>query len=245
MVPNTTRTGNSHPANTQSRGINAKLTQQSTRNYLNENTLTYQFNKNKHSFNALAGLTFQKYSDYTTSITQEYITNESFGMAGIGKSDATPTTTASLGDNAMMSYFTRFNYNYKSKYYANFTVRADGSSKFAKDNRWGYFPSGSLAWTFSRESFVSNALPWLSNGKLRASWGLTGNNRIGNYDYMAQLITHSNYYKYPWRNEKLRRHCIDEHGVPGGIRTVVDILDEIGQGLSCSGRYWLCGFGYQ
>ena len=193
-----TRTGNSHPKNTQSKGINAKLTQQETRNYLNENTLTYQFNKNKHSFNALAGLTFQKYSDYTTSITQDYITNESFGMAGIGKSEATPTTTASLGDNAMMSYFTRFNYNYKSKYYANFTIRADGSSKFAKDNRWGYFPSGSLAWTFSRESFVSGNLPWLSNGKLRASWGLTGNNRIGNYDYMAQLITHSDYYKYPW-----------------------------------------------
>ena len=193
-----TRTGNSHPKNTQSKGINAKLTQQETRNYLNENTLTYQFNKNKHSFNALAGLTFQKYSDYTTSITQDYITNESFGMAGIGKSEATPTTTASLGDNALMSYFTRFNYNYKSKYYANFTIRADGSSKFAKDNRWGYFPSGSLAWTFSRESFVSGNLPWLSNGKLRASWGLTGNNRIGNYDYMAQLITHSDYYKYPW-----------------------------------------------
>lgn len=51
---------------------------------------------------------------------------------------------------------------------------------------------------FSRESFVSGNLPWLSNGKLRASWGLTGNNRIGNYDYMAQLITHSDYYKYPW-----------------------------------------------
>ena len=68
-------------------------------------------------------------------------------------------------------------------------MRADGSSKFAPGNRWGYFPSGSLAWAFGREDFVKDNLPFLSNGKLRASYGMTGNNRIGNYEYMAHMVT--------------------------------------------------------
>lgn len=193
-----TRTGNSHPNNTQSKGINAKLTEYQTRNYLNENTLTYQLNKRAHSFNALAGLTFQKYSENQYQIIQEHITNESFGMAGIGRAETEPTVSSSIAENSMMSYLARFNYSYDSRYYANFTFRADGSSKFSKSNRWGYFPSGSLAWAFGREKFVSEPLPWLSNGKLRASWGLTGNNRIGSYDYMAKLATSSDVYKYAW-----------------------------------------------
>lgn len=100
-----------------------------------------------------------------------------------------------------MSYFGRVNYNYDSRYYVTATMRADGSSKFAPGNRWGYFPSGSLAWAFSRESFIEDNINWLSNGKLRFSYGQTGNNRIGNYEYMAQLITNDNLYKYPWDGE--------------------------------------------
>ena len=193
-----TRTGNTHPSNTQSKGINAFLRQQETRNYLNENTLSYVYAKNDHNLNALVGATFQKYTSYLSSITQEQITNEAFGMSGIGKGSAVPVVTASQGENAMISYLGRINYNYASKYYVTASMRTDGSSKFAPGNRWGYFPSGSLAWAFGRENFVSDALPWLSNGKLRLSWGLTGNNRIGDFDYMAQLVTSSNVYKYPW-----------------------------------------------
>lgn len=64
----------------------------------------------------------------------------------------------------MMSYFGRINYNYDSRYYLNATMRADGSSKFPKNNRWGYFPSASVAWAFGREAFVSENASWLSNG---------------------------------------------------------------------------------
>ena len=182
-----TKTGNTNPSNTLSRGINAKLSENSTRSYLNENTLSYVFNRDKHNFNALLGISLQSSNAYAHSITAEYISNESFGMAGLDKGSATPYVTSSKGENNMMSYFGRVNYNFDSKYYINFTMRADGSSKFAKDNRWGYFPSGSLAWSFAREKFIKDAIPFLSNGKLRASYGLTGNNRIGNYDYMAHL----------------------------------------------------------
>lgn len=192
-----TRTGNDHPNNTQSKGINAKLNQSEFRSYLNENTLSYVLAKKKHNINALLGITFQKNSEYSHTTTVTHITNESLGMAGLGNGDV-PVVTASKGENALMSYLGRLNYNYDSKYYATISMRADGSSKFSKGNRWGYFPSGSLAWAFGRESFITESLPWLSNGKLRASYGLTGNNRIGNYDYMAQLTPSENTYKYPW-----------------------------------------------
>ena len=195
-----TRTGNSHPSNTQSKGINAYLYQSESRSYLNENTLTYQLNKNKHSFNALVGMSVQKNTSYIHSITTEQISNESFGMAGLDKG-SNPTVSSSKGENKLFSYFGRVNYNYGSRYYVTATMRADGSSKFAKGHRWGYFPSGSVAWAFQREAFVADNVPWLSNGKLRFSYGQTGNNRIGNYDYMAHLVTSDNVYKYPWNSE--------------------------------------------
>ena len=195
-----TRTGNSHPSNTQSKGINAYLYQGEARSYLNENTLTYQLNKKSHSFNALVGMSVQKNTSYIHSITTEQISNESFGMAGLDKG-SNPTVSSSKGENKLFSYFGRINYNYDSRYYLTATMRADGSSKFAKGHRWGYFPSGSVAWAFQREAFVSDNLHWLSNGKLRFSYGQTGNNRIGNYDYMAHLVTSDDVYKYPWNGE--------------------------------------------
>lgn len=192
-----TRTGNSNPKNTQSKGINAMLYQSESRNYLNENTLSYQYNKNRHNLTALAGITYQKGTSYIHSITTEQITSESFGMAGLDKG-ATPIVFSSKGENKLMSYLGRFTYNYNSLYYVTASFRADGSSKFAPGNRWGYFPSGSLAWAFGREAFMKEATPWLSNGKLRVSYGMTGNNRVGNYDYMAHLSTDNDLYKYPW-----------------------------------------------
>jgi len=87
-----------------------------------------------------------------------------------------------------MSYLGRFNYNYLSKYYFTASYRIDGSSKFAKRNRYGYFPSASLAWNFTEENFLKEYSYWLSSGKLRLSWGETGNNRVGEYDTYAQLL---------------------------------------------------------
>ena len=181
-----TRTGNSHPSNAQSKGVNAKLYQSENKSYLNENTLSYVFNKKNHNINALLGITFQKNTFFDHEVEVNHIVNEKLGMSGLGKGD-TPKVSASKWENTLMSYLGRINYNYASKYYVTFSMRADGSSKFAPGHRWGYFPSGSLAWAFQREKFVEEKLPWLSNGKLRVSYGLTGNNRIGCYDYLAQL----------------------------------------------------------
>jgi TonB-linked SusC/RagA family outer membrane protein len=205
-----TRTGNSHPSNTLSKGINAYYYQRTDKNYLNENTLTYQYKKRKQNLNALLGLSFQKSSQYIHSITTNHITSEAFGMAGLDKGDD-PIVYNSKGDNSLMSYFGRINYNYASLYYLTVTMRADGSSKFAKQNRWGYFPSGSVAWAFSREAFL-NDIDWLSNGKLRLSYGQTGNNRIGNYEYMAHLVTDGKYYKYPWNGNFSTGYVLNQMG---------------------------------
>lgn len=182
-----TRTGNTNPKNTQSKGNNAYLFQSQARTWLNENVLTYSYSKKNHNFNALAGVTFQGYNFSSNDITVNHITNASFGMAGLGKGDA-PVVNSSLSENTMMSYLARLNYNYKSKYYLTLSYRADASSKFPESNRWGYFPSGSVAWNFSREEIMKN-LNWLSNGKLRFSWGKTGNNRVSDFASLAKLYT--------------------------------------------------------
>jgi TonB-linked SusC/RagA family outer membrane protein len=92
------------------------------------------------------------------------------------------------------SAFGRIGYSYKGKYLFNSNFRADGSSKFGKDNRWGYFPSASVGWRFSEEPFMKWAYNYLDDGKLRASWGLTGNDRIGSYDAIMQYTFGDNYY---------------------------------------------------
>ncbi|MNL04078.1 TonB dependent receptor [compost metagenome] len=85
-----------------------------------------------------------------------------------------------------MSFLTRLNYNYKSRYFLTASFRADGSSKFAPKNRWAYFPSGSAAWLFSEEDFMKN-VSFISNAKVRASYGLTGNNRVSDYASMLAM----------------------------------------------------------
>lgn len=149
--PNT-RTGNSHPSNTQSKGINANLYQYEFRSYLNENTLTYQFNKKLHSMNVLAGLSLQKNSNYSHSVATEHISNESFGMAGLDKG-TNQTIESNQGESKMMSYFGRINYNYDSRYYLNATMRADGSSKFPKKQPLGIFPFCICGMGFRSRSF--------------------------------------------------------------------------------------------
>ncbi len=167
--------------------VNAQVTRSERLTWLNENTVTYQTNiKKKHFINALAGITFQN-SDYEAyAFRTTHIPNESLGMAGMSEGQAS-TSSSVKSSWSMLSYLGRINYNYKSKYYATASFRVDGSSKFNKNNRFGYFPSASLAWTFTEEEFMKPIKSILSNGKLRFSWGLTGNNRIGEYDYYQLL----------------------------------------------------------
>lgn len=167
--------------------VNAEASNSERITWLNENILTYQTSiKKKHNINAMVGVTLQN-SDYKFySFKTIQIPNESLGMAGMGA--GLPNTTKSLLSSwSMLSYLGRVNYNYMSKYYVSATFRADGSSKFSGKNRFGNFPSASVAWNFSEEDFAQSLKPIVSTGKLRASWGTTGNNRVGEYDRYALL----------------------------------------------------------
>lgn len=100
------------------------------------------------------------------------------------------------GESSLMSYALRANYSYKGRYMFTGTVRWDGSSKFAKGNRWGSFPSAALAWRVSEENFMKD-IKWISNLKLRLSYGVTGNNSVGNY---ATQVTVAGPVYYPFGN---------------------------------------------
>lgn len=182
---NNSKTRYGYPGSTS--GVNAKLTNSEKRGWLNENTLSYQTSiKRVHNINALVGFTLQdelfKYND--ASYIQ--IPFENLGMAGID--DGNPSiSNARIEEVSSMSYLGRFNYNYDGKYYITASMRADGSSKFAKDQRWGYFPSTSAAWTFSEERFFLPLRSYINQAKLRTGWGITGNNRVSAYSRFSEL----------------------------------------------------------
>lgn len=172
-------------------GVNATLATSERITWLNENTLSYQnVINNLHSISAFVGVTLQE-SKYTyNSSSTKNIPNESLGMAGMGQ--GTPNQIISeQSDWGILSYLGRVNYNYQSKYYLTGSFRADGSSKFDKDNRWGYFPSASIAWNVMEESFMAPLKPISNMAKLRMSLGTIGNNRIGEYARFAQLGMYS------------------------------------------------------
>lgn len=168
--------------------VNATVETSERKTWLNENILTYQKILNKvHSFNALIGMTMQGSNSNFYSMKTNNIPNESLGMAGMGQ--GTPIQNVStIADWSMLSYLGRINYNYNSKYYLTASFRTDGSSKFPTKNRFGYFPSTSVAWNFMEEDFMQSLSTIVKSGKVRLSWGQTGNNRVGEYDSYAQLL---------------------------------------------------------
>ena len=182
-----TTTGN--PYSLTGRGVNGAIYWYERRNWLNENTLTWDKTlADKHRINLLGGITFQG-DNYKYNGTVAYqMTNETLGLNGL-HTGVYQTVVPWERDWTLMSYLARLNYSYDFRYYLTASFRADGSSKFPVENRWGYFPSASVAWNFNREPWLKD-LRWLSNGKLRASWGYTGNNRTNTpYDFYAIMQT--------------------------------------------------------
>lgn len=148
-------------------------------NYLVEGTLNYNETFNDHSFSAVAGVTTQKFAERTSSQQANNFITDATGASNFGLADrATLVNSSFKANNKLLSYLGRINYKYLDKYLLTATYRADGSSKFGSGNRFGYFPSFSVGWLIDRENFID----WkaLSQLKLRASWGKTGNQEIGN-----------------------------------------------------------------
>ncbi len=150
--------------------------------WLIENILTYSKSFDKHNLEFLAGYTSQKYRWEGSDLSgTDYPDDE------ISWLDAAATTTGGSRTTAwsMISYISRLNYNYANKYYLQATFRRDGSSRFGANNKWATFPSFSAGWILSEEDFFQNISSKMNYMKLRASYGITGNNNIGNYSHIA------------------------------------------------------------
>ena len=162
------------------KGVNGAIYWTDQTSWSNENTLNYKKRLGRsHNLDLMAGLSLQGQKNTYDGVASTQITSEELGIAGIHTGNY-QKVQSNYYDWRMMSAFLRANYNFRYKYYLTFSFRADGSSKFAEGNRWGYFPAASAGWVVSEEKFwnVRN----FNSFKIRASYGLTGNNYIGLYD---------------------------------------------------------------
>ncbi len=160
--------------------------------WANENYLTFEKTINEdHHLSALAGFSQQAWKLETTGLNGMYFASDNIRtLNGAGTiSNQQVNTTVEHG---LASFYGRLSYNYKSKYLLQANLRADGSSRFGDDKRFGYFPSTSLAWRFSDEEFLQNQ-KFLSDGKIRFSVGQTGNEAIGNYTSQGEFALGANY----------------------------------------------------
>ena len=158
-----------------------------------EALLTYDINFGKNTINALAGTSYEKYrSDEMSGTVHNLNSNDFFSFNYYDNSSITNTSLKDkIGTWAIMSYFGRINYNYADRYLLEANIRYDGSSRLAPDIRWKAFPSFSGAWRVNEEKWFN--VPFISNMKLRASWGQLGNGAIlGMYDYIALISSNVN-----------------------------------------------------
>ena len=167
----------------------SKYKQDSYLNWASENTLTYTKLIGDHAITGLAGFTFQTQKNEGGDFTgNDYTSDEIETMNAAGRIGSWDSW---INEWSLISYLARVTYNYKQKYLLTAAIRWDGSSRFGEDNRWGTFPSVSAGWRLNEEAFLKNT-SWLSDLKLRASYGIAGNFEIGNYTYMSE-ITKANY----------------------------------------------------
>lgn len=158
--------------------------------YLGEFTLNYKGEWNKHRLDVLGGYTMQKKTYDKVVVNATGFSDDrihEITAHGPNASDISLDSDTRKAAWSMMSYLARVNYAFDDRYVITGTVRTDGSSRFGRENRWGWFPSISLGWTVSNEKFYKELLGESTSLRLRASWGLSGNNNIGNYEHTATM----------------------------------------------------------
>ena len=196
--------------NGQTKGDNYTINGASNNNtwYQWENFVNYNQDFGKHNVGAMAGMSFRQYNSNGVSanasgpdILSAYEPNFRYLNCVNGNDDTVKGFSGMPNMTRALSYFGRILYSYDNRYSVQGNFRADAfdSSKLSKDNRWGYFFSGSAGWTFSNEKFFKDNIDpsIISFGKIRASWGTNGNvNVLGNYSYTAGIATNGQWYQY-------------------------------------------------
>ena len=169
--------------------IESQLTRGNTRNKYEsfKQYLTYDFDIAKgYHMQVMGGHETQKGEWYSGQMGRKGFITDAVKSLHVG--DASTMTNDENGSRwAIASWFGRLNYNMFDRYLLTATLRADGSSSFGSDNRWGTFPSVALAWRINNEKFMENTRSWLSNAKLRLGWGLVGNQSVGSYAYGVSM----------------------------------------------------------
>jgi len=159
--------------------------------------LEYNKSVGDHNFSGTVGISGQSYNSKSISAYRDAFPNNEIYEIDAGAT-ARGRQGGSAARNTLASYFGRVNYNFREKYLLEANFRYDGSSRFPQDNRWGLFPSFSAGWRIIKEDFMDNQFTWLSDLKLRGSWGRLGNQSIGDYPYQNLLALGQN---YPFGNE--------------------------------------------
>lgn len=158
-------------------------------NWMNENYFSYAEKRGDHNFTAMAGVSAQRWRfEGETLIGRNSSTDFIYTMNAFSANLDLGSTGSWVTGHSIASLFARATYDFKSKYLFTANIRRDGSSRFAKNNKWGNFPSLSVGWRFSDENFMNMVKPALEDGKLRISYGITGNESIGNYDYIYSYV---------------------------------------------------------
>ncbi|WP_211345614.1 SusC/RagA family TonB-linked outer membrane protein [Paraflavitalea soli] len=210
-----TITGNKYTRLGSTKGVNGSVVFNKNMTWMNENTLTWYKKINRsHQLTVVAGFSQSgnKSSRYGTSATN--LPNASLGISGLN--EGTPETVTALSSSwGLASFLGRIDYKYLSRYLLTVTFRADGSSKFNPENRWGYFPSAALGWRFGQEKFMKGISDVLSDGKLRLSYGVTGNNRIGDFDYLSAIAVALNSQGYTYGNTTMSGAYVSNFGNAG------------------------------
>ncbi|HLT93801.1 MAG TPA: TonB-dependent receptor, partial [Membranihabitans sp.] len=153
-------------------------------NLLNESILSYTYSANIHQLNAFAGFSAQKFYSESTSIAKTGFPDDLVKTLNAGTEITSATSSAS--EHSLLSYFSRLNYSLLDRYLFSASIRRDGSSRFGPNNKWGWFPSASVGWRISEERIMRD-FNSINELKLRASYGVTGNNAIPNYGYIGAL----------------------------------------------------------
>ncbi len=168
-------------------GPNGSISDNNFTSLLNENYLTYTKSINKvHNIVAVVGTSNQWVNTSSYGFTAIKVPNDQLGVKAI--QGAVPNTVSSFAsNNSVASFLGRVNYSYDSKYLLTLSYRADGTSKFAPENRWAYFPSAAVAWNISNEKFMKGEISKIiSNAKIKTSYGKTGNNRVDDFAYLTR-----------------------------------------------------------
>lgn len=187
-----TRSGSTLPGSVL--GVNGMQYFSGTNIFNNDNTLTYTKRIKDHNFTLMGGYSLGTSKVSSFSALSSNVPNESLGLSGLD--EGTPySITSRISNWGLQSFLSRGTYGYKNRYTLTASMRADGSSKFAKGHRWGYFPSAAAAWRLSQEPFMKQ-LNWISDAKIRLGIGATGNNRVDDFAYLASSNFINNGYTF-------------------------------------------------